>query len=324
MTDSAPLPSAVALVGPTGSGKAALGLEIARRCGHGIIVCDSVKVYRGLDIGSASPSAEARALVPHRMVDVADPRETFSASRYAEGAWAAIEQGHRLIVGGTGFYLRAAGWTMTEEPGDLVDAQARAQRESFDARWADRERDDPGAAHSALSAIDPTTAAAIHPNNLVRLQRALWLCEQSGGPISALREADPPRPRLDLTLIVLDPGPDALRARIEARVDRMLAAGWLGEVEGLARAGYDEGAKAMRSLGYRQLLDVVRGRTTLSHAREDILTATRQYARRQRTYFRHQLPARDVVHITGPKDLPWARVEAILARPPAGPGVSPS
>lgn len=308
-------PRVVAIVGPTGSGKAALGLDAAERLGLPILVCDSVKVYRRLDIGSAKPSASAQARVPHHLLDLVDPDETFTARAYAAAAWKHLEPGRGLFVGGTGFYLRAALWRATGE-GDAVTPTLEGEaRETFEARWTAAERADPGATHRALAAIDPQTAEAIHPNNWVRVVRALGLCEAAGGPISAVRASDPPTPRARMLFVWLDPG-DALRERQVRRVDRMLAQGWLAEVEGLIAAGYDEHHKAMRSLGYKQLVDVVRGRCGLDAARDAILKATWQYARRQRTYFRHQLPAEDVVHIPEPGAMPWDQVQAFLDSPP--------
>nr|MCH9684880.1 hypothetical protein [Deltaproteobacteria bacterium] len=183
---------------------------------------------------------------------------------------------------------------------------------AFETTWREREAQETGAVHRALTAIDPPTAEAIHPHNIVRLLRALWLCTCSGGPISTARVADPPRLRLDLLLVVVDPGPEVLAQRIEARLDRMLDAGWLAEVEKLREAGYDSRHKAMRSLGYRQLLDVVEGRNTLAHARADILVATRQYARRQRSYLRTQLPGARVLTVRDPADCPWGQLEGFL------------
>ncbi len=308
---SEPLPRVVAVVGPTGSGKAALGLELAQRVGLPIVVCDSVKVYRRLDIGSAKPSADAQARVPHAMIDRVDPDGTFTAREFATQAWSHLgERG--LLVGGTGFYLRAALWRATGEgdPGTpTLEGLARAR---FEAHWSQAEQRDPGATHRALAAIDPATAASIHPNNWVRVVRALGLCDAAGGPVSALRQADPPQPRARMLFVWLDPQ-EALRELQVRRVDHMLSRGWLAEVEALVADGYDERHKAMRSLGYKQLVDVVKGRMSLKAAREDILKATWQYARRQRTYFRHQLPAADVVHIPESGSMPWDKVQAFLA-----------
>ncbi len=309
--DARGLPRALAIVGPTGSGKAKLGLEVAQRYAQPILVCDSVKVYRGLDIGSAKPSADAQAVAPHHLIDLAAPDQTFSAGDYARAAQEHLSASRlALFVGGTGFYLR--GVVMTHSGGEqsgLASAPDDATRVAFEHTWELRERDDPGDAHRALCALDPQTSDAIHPNNFVRLVRALWLCEIHGGAVSTTRRQDLPRARLDVLGIVLDPGPEPLRCRIAHRGEVMFEAGWLAEVERLVAAGYDERHKAMRSLGYRQLLEVVRGRASLQAAREQIVLATRQFARRQRTYFRHQLPTEDVVHISDPKDMPWARID---------------
>ncbi len=305
------LPTAVAVVGPTAAGKAEFGLRVAERLGRPILVCDSVKVYRGLDIGSAKPSASARARVPHHLLDCVDPDETFTAGDYARRALPLLEDVGGVFVGGTGLYLRATAWTQTgaglPDVGRSLDDPERA---AFEATWRAREEDERGAVHRALSAVDPETAAQIHPSNVVRLLRALWLCRAHGGPVSRVRREDPPRPRVRLMLIVLDPGVEAVDRRIARRVDAMLEAGWLAEVEMLVKAGYDARHKAMRSLGYRQLVDVVLGRMDLEPAKQAILVATRQYARRQRTYFRHQLPADVVVHIDDPERCPWDQVVA--------------
>lgn len=304
----------LAIVGPTAAGKERLGLEVAERLGLPILVCDSVKVYRGLDIGSAKPGPDARARVPHQLLDLVDPDAPFSAGDYARAAWARLEGGPGLFVGGTGFYLRAVGWTVSGHPAEDADPVDDPRRAAFDARWSERDRASPGAAHRALHAVDPETAAEIHPRNLFRTLRALWLCERHGEPVSAVRRRDPPRPRLPLMLVVLDPGPELLEGAVARRLDRMLDAGWLDEVEKLVQAGYDARHKAMRSLGYRQLLDVVEGTCALPEAREAIKIATRQYARRQRLYFRSQLPAERIVRISHPDQFPWREVDEFLAR----------
>lgn len=309
MSSSEALPRAVAVVGPTGAGKEALGVRVAERLRRPVLVCDSVKVYRGLDIGSAKPGPPIRARVPHHLLDLVEPDETLTAVEYADRALRQLGETGGVFVGGTGFYLRAVGWTHTRTDPELDRPADDPQRTTFEATWREREASDPGSAWRALDAIDPRTAEAIHPRNLVRVVRALWLCRICGGAVSRARQADPPRPRVRLLLLVLDPGP-ALDARIARRVDAMLDAGWLAEVEKLREAGYDGRHKAMRSLGYRQMLDVVEGRMDLEAARHAILVATRQYARRQRTYLRHQLPADIVIHLSDPDACPWDRVEA--------------
>ncbi len=305
-------PSVVAIMGPTAAGKARLGREAARRLSLPVLVCDSVKVYRGLDIGSAKPSAAQRADVRHELLDLVVPDQTFSAGDYVRRAWPLLQEGRGLMVGGTGFYLRAVGWTHSGGVAGADAAPDAPQRRAFEELWQRREREDPGAVHRALHALDPSTARSIHPNNRVRSLRALWLCECSGGPISLMRAQDPPRSRVRLMLVVLDPDPEVHRVSMVRRLDRMLDSGWLAEVEKLREAGYDSRYKAMRSLGYKQLLGVVEGRSTLARAREDILVATRQYAKRQRTYLRTQLPAARTLTVRDPQDCPWGQIEAFL------------
>lgn len=310
-------PRVVAFMGPTAAGKAALGREAARRSSLPVLVCDSVKVYRGLDIGSAKPTAEERARVRHELVDLVDPDQEFSAGRYADLAWPHLRGGRGLFVGGTGFYLRAVAFTQSAGVEDVGRSLDDPERRAFEAEWQAREAAEPGAMARALLAADPVTARAIHPNNRVRCLRALWLCARTGGPISTARLADPPRPRVRLLLVVVDPEPEVLRERTVRRLDRMLAAGFLAEVEKLRRAGYDARHKAMRSLGYRQLLEVVEGRHALADAREEILVATHQYARRQRTYLKTQLApaAVDVISVPDPALCPWGQIEGFLNGP---------
>ena len=317
-----PLPRALAIVGPTASGKSRLAVWLARRLGLPVLACDSVQVYRGLDIGSAKPDAQLRARVPHALIDLVAPDAEFSAGDYAAAALAEVGAGPALFAGGTGFYLRAVGWTHSGGPEGDADDPARA---AFTATWEARERDEPGVVHAALSRADPATAATIHPRNVVRAVRALWLCEAHGRPVSAVRAADPPRPRLDLALVILEPEPAALDRAIDARCDAMMRAGFVAEVEMLREAGYDARHKSMRSLGYRQLLDHLAGHLSLADAVAAIKLDTRHYARRQRTFFRHQLgqaalrisvptplwePTVDLSQVTGP----WLpRVEQFLS-----------
>jgi tRNA dimethylallyltransferase len=303
------LPRALAIVGPTAAGKSALGLEVAERFGLDVLGCDSVQVYRGLDIGSAKASREDRARVRHHGIDLCDPDETFSAGDYAREAHRVLAAHRAIIVGGTGFYLRAAAWTHSFE-NDLPADDPR--RRAFDETWTARERDDPGVTHRALAAIDPELAEGMDPRNFVRTLRALWLCEHLGEPVSRVRKRNPPRRRLDLLTVVLDPGQSALDPAITRRCEHMLERGFLAEVEKLKQAGYDSRFGAMRSLGYKQLLDHLEGRMTLVEACEEIVRATRQYARRQRTFFRHQLDEERTERISDPAAFPWSRVESFL------------
>jgi tRNA dimethylallyltransferase len=314
-----PSTCAVAFMGPTAAGKAALGREAARRLALPILVCDSVKVYRGLDIGSAKPTAAERAEVRHELVDLVEPDAAFSAGDYARLAWAHLHGGRGLFVGGTGFYLRAVAFTGSSGVAGVERSPTDPERQAFEAQWQAREHAEPGAIFGALHAVDPETARRVHPNNVVRSLRALWLCACTQGPISAARHADPPQLRLRLMLVVVDPEPDELRRRMVRRLDHMLAQGFLAEVEKLREAGYDARHKAMQSLGYRQLLEVVEGHRSLPDARQAILAATHQYARRQRAYLRTQLvsplasaPGALVITVRNPALCPWDQIEAFF------------
>ncbi|HVI03014.1 MAG TPA: tRNA (adenosine(37)-N6)-dimethylallyltransferase MiaA [Enhygromyxa sp.] len=308
-------PRAVAIVGPTASGKSGLALALAERFDRSILCCDSVQVYRKLDIGSAKPSAEERRRVPHELLDLVEPDQEFSAGEYGRLAREQLELGPAIFCGGTGLYLRAAGWTHSSDGGARIDDHG-PERERFEQLWMNREAGEPGAVHRALSERDPETAAEIHPQNVVRALRALWLCELHQEPISAVRKRDPPRPLLDILMIVLDPGVAAVDAAIERRCEAMLTRGWVAEVENLVADGYDARHKAMRSLGYRELLDHITGKSSLEQSTRAIKQATKKYARRQRTYFRHQfrtLLAMDrIVHIEHPAAAPVARVAEFL------------
>lgn len=314
-------PRAVAIVGPTAAGKSALALELATSLHLPILCCDSVQIYRGLDIGSAKPSLAERARVPHFGIDLVDPDAEFSAGEYGRHARAVLDgEGPMVLCGGTGLYLRALGWSYSGDD-DTTGDRARkddhgADREHFEQKWFDREADDAGAVHRALVDVDPTTAAQIHPRNVVRAVRALWLCEREGEPISELRRREPPRTLVDLLLVVIDPGVEAVDRAIAARTVAMLDAGWLAEVENLRATGYDARHKSMRSLGYREILEHLAGSKPRDETCEAIVYATRQYARRQRTYFRHQfrnlLPTEQIVHIQSVDASLLAKIAAFL------------
>lgn len=306
-----PLPRVAAVVGPTASGKSRLAALLAERLGLAVLCCDSVQVYRGLDIGSAKVDLATRARVPHHLLDLVDPDEEFTAGDYAEHAWRQLARGPGLFAGGTGFYLRAAAFTYSA-PDPLADAPASdPRRAAFTATWEAREHAQPGSSHAELARRDPEAAAAIHPRNVVRAVRALWLCEVHGRPVSQVRADDPQRPRCDLFTIVLDPDLALLDRAIDDRCDDMIRAGLVAEVSSLVSRGYDARHRSMRSLGYRQILDVLAGQQPLGHAVASIKQETRRYARRQRTFFRHQLDATRSVVVTDPI---WLMDQAALDR----------
>jgi tRNA dimethylallyltransferase len=307
-----PRPRWVAVVGPTAAGKSAFGLALAEALGEDLASVDSVQIYRGLDIGSAKPDADMRARIPHHLIDLVEPDdESFTAISWAKRAAALAAERPVMFVGGAGFYLRSASWTLSSPGEDFQED--RSARQAFESAWTEREAARAGAVHDALRERDPETAAQIDPRNVVRTLRALWLCACLGEPVSVVRRRDPPRRRVELFAIVVDPGVAEVDAAIEARTDRMIAEGWLGEVENLLARGYHAGLRSMRSLGYPQLVDVVQGRSSLADARASIVTATRQYARRQRTYLRHELEATATLHVTGQAEDVVAVAQAVRA-----------
>jgi tRNA dimethylallyltransferase len=268
----------VCVVGPTAAGKTAAAVRIAGAMGAEIISCDSVAVYRGLDIGAAKPTAEERARVRHHLIDVADPGERFSAARWAELADAAAKdiaaRGRAVVVaGGTGLYLRAFLRGLVQTPPPDPDIRARHRALATETL------------RESLQRVDPESAARIAPGDRVRLSRALEVWEQTGVPLSELQRRQPTEPRYESMIYGIEPPRAELHARIDARVEAMMAAGLLEEVRAL-REKWGEQAQALGSLGYAQLLAHLRGETTLEEAVRRIGRDTRRFARRQLTWFR--------------------------------------
>jgi tRNA dimethylallyltransferase len=279
----------VAVLGPTASGKSALGLALAERTGGEIVACDSQQVYIGMDIGTAKPTAEERRRVPHQGLDLVRPDEPFHAARWAAVARAAIGdiagRGRiPIVVGGTGLYYRAlvTGLFDAPPPDESIRARHRAQAAAEGTQ----------ALHARLATVDPEAAAAIRVRDLVRISRALEIYEQTGVPITTLRRRAAPPADLAPTVLLFDPPLPALRARIAARVDQMIAAGFLDEVRALRAAGYGPTLKPLQALGYKQLGAVLDGTAALDDAAAETVQATFAYARRQRTWFRKQEAAR--------------------------------
>jgi len=278
--------SVVAVVGPTASGKSALALDLAKERGGEIVSCDSLQVYRGLDIGSAKATAEERAAVPHHLIDVVDPDQEFSAADYARLARAAIDaiasRGRLPIVaGGTGLYLRALRRGLFAGPSR--DPDLRRRLEGIAERRGDARL------HRMLARVDPESAARIEKSDRLRVIRALEVFRASGRPLSTHHREDAPRPDGRRWLVVgLDPPREALRAAVEQRTSRMLEAGLLDEVRGLLARYAGADLRPLRAIGYRQAVGVVRGTQTVDAAQRDIVKETMRYAKRQMTWFRHQ------------------------------------
>ncbi len=280
--------SVIVVAGPTAAGKSAIAIDLALRFGGEIVNADSMQVYQGLDIGTAKPSLADRARVPHHLLDVVPPNVVYNAGRYsreARSAAAAIHarSGLVFLTGGTGLYIRSALEGLIHD-GD-PDPELRAQLEREAKRAA--EEGDPSRLHSRLRVIDPDAAARIHPNDLRRTVRALELVTHGGVPASRLRAEHRFSDRPYRTLfLVIDPGRDALDARIDARADTMVRAGLLQECRSLRDRGFGSALRPMQAIGYRHLMSVVDGQDTLENALAGMRRDTRHFARRQRTWFR--------------------------------------
>ena len=264
--------------GPTGAGKSALALALAKAQGLTILVADSRQVYRGFDIGTAKPTAAERARVPHEGLDLADPTERYSAAAWAAQAAEVIRRvgvDRVLIVGGTGLYLNALTEPLFEEP--PLDPLRRA------ALAAELEPLDTATLRRWVTHVDACRAGL----GRTQLLRALEVAMLTGRRISDLHREAARAPHWRARWLVVDPGDD-LHARIARRIEQMLADGWLDEVGALA-ARVPDAAPAWNACGYEALRAVARGASSLEEAKRTILVATRQYAKRQRTWFRHQL-----------------------------------
>lgn len=273
----------IVVAGPTGSGKSALALALACDQGGEIVNCDSLQIYRGFDIGTAKTPAADRRDIPHHLFDVLDPQMRYSAGDYARQAREALTSVTArgkvpIVTGGTGFYLRAL----------LGGLPALPNRdENLRARLASREQERPNSLHRILTRLDKAAARAIHANDVQKVTRAL--------EIRLLTRA--PRPRSGATLpltgyrvikIGLNPDRVELDRRLDARVEQMFREGLIDEVRGLLAAGQTGAEKPFESLGYKQALAFLRGAMTLADAIESTKIQTRQYAKRQRTWFRRE------------------------------------
>ena len=285
-------PLAIALMGPTASGKTALALDWAQALDTHVISVDSALVYRGLDIGAAKPDAATRAGVPHRLVDVRDPHETYSAADFAADALAAMHELSAagripLLAGGTMLYFHALLRGLAPMPAADAVLRARLQAE-LDERGA-------AALHAELARHDPEAASRIHANDPQRLLRALEVFRLSGRPISDWHRAAQARPfPFRVLRLVLAPADRAvLHARIAERFDAMLRAGFLDEVRRLRNdPRLHPDLPSMRAVGYRQAWRFLDGEATPAEFRAQAIAATRQLAKRQLTWLRGELDAR--------------------------------
>jgi tRNA dimethylallyltransferase len=277
---------AAILTGPTGSGKSAVALELADRLNAEIVAMDSMTLYRGMDIGTAKPTAEEQARVPHHLIDVLDPWESGNVAWWLERAAAACRQirgrnRRPLFVGGTPFYLKALRCGLFEAP--PVEPAVRGRLEGEAERLGNE------ALHRRLAEVDPKAAARLHPNDVRRVVRALEVYESTGRPISELQQTweAPPADGPRIPCVYLDWPREELYRRIDARVTAMFAAGWADEVERLRHLPRPLSKEASAALGYRELLSQPSGAAVSEEIVDTIRLRTRQFAKRQLTWFRN-------------------------------------
>lgn len=285
---TAPKPLAILLMGPTASGKTALAVELVKRFGCGIVSVDSAMIYRGMDVGTAKPGRDVLDVAPHKLIDILDPAESYSAARFRGDALAAMDEIRAadripLLVGGTMLYFDALQHGLSElpsaDPGLRADLERRLAEEGSPAL------------HAELARLDPVAAARIHPNDPQRVQRALEVCYISGRPLSELQG----RRRVvsgeyRYIKLALAPGERALLHEIiERRFRSMMSEGFLDEVAKLrARGDLHGGLPSMRAVGYRQLWQHLDGEFDLPEAVRRGVVATRRYAKRQLTWLRSE------------------------------------
>lgn len=275
----------ICLMGPTASGKTRLAIQLSQQLPCDIISVDSAMVYRGMDIGTAKPDAEMLKIAPHQLIDICDPIESYSAAKFREDALEAIESSLArgripLLVGGTMLYFRALQEGLSPLPNADSEVRARLSAEADKLGWQ--------ALHERLQRVDPIAASRIHANDLQRLQRALEVYELTGKPLSQLWEqSEEALPYKVLSIAVIPPDRAFLHEKIVERFDAMLRQGFVDEVAALyRREDLHQDLPAMRSVGYRQVLEYLSGQCHYEAMRERGIIATRQLAKQQITWLR--------------------------------------
>lgn len=295
----------IAIMGPTATGKTDVGIAVAKAVNGEIISADSMAVYTGMDIGTAKPDTEAQSRIQFHLLDIAEPDEPFHVSRFRELALEALKQiderGKKpLLVGGTGLYVRALldGFGLTQTPANPL------LRESLN-----REAEEIGAPalHTRLATLDPVAAGRIHPNDRVRIVRALEVYQVTGRPLSEQQAEDAAqRQKLPSVKFGLRATSDELARRIDARVDRMMELGLVREVQNLLDKGFGSSLPPLGGLGYKETITYLSGDCSLEQSTEEIKRNTRRFAKRQMTWFRAEpdliwidVDAKTVAQITG-------------------------
>src|SRR5262245_2861898 len=299
----------IVLLGPTATGKSEIGIRMARRLGGRIISADSMQVYRGLDAGTCKPSQEARREIPHELIDVVDPVESFSAGRFARMATEAIDRAARagqapIVVGGTGLYIRA----LLNGIAPIPPRDEAVRRRLYEKA----RRSSASSLHRDLAAVDPSTAARLGPNDLQRVVRALEVMELTGIPLSGHIQASAFRPEaLPALKIGLTMDMDQLDRRIEQRVDRIFELGIVEEVRRVLAAGVPPEANGLKALGYREVMAHLRGEIGWDEAVALVKRNTRRYARRQLRWFRRETGVH-WLDAGGERGQPESLVEAVI------------
>ena len=284
------------LTGPTASGKTDLSLDLAEKYNCEIVCMDSMQIYRGMDIGTAKPTVDEQARIPHHMLDIVDPRESYSVAQWVEDACACIRdiqgRGKRaLLVGGTGFYLRALRHPMAMGNVPAVP-EIREELETIAEQPSGKE-----ILHKQLEEIDPITAERLHVNDVRRVIRALEVWKATGTPFSQQTQVETPPP-FPSRCAALTLARDILYKRIDLRVEKMLESGLVEEVRRLLDNGVPEDCQSMKGLGYKELVPYLKGEISLEEAKASIQQGSRHYAKRQLTWLRAE------------KDLLWSEKKA--------------
>jgi tRNA dimethylallyltransferase len=286
MSTSSALPPLVAIVGPTASGKSSLGIFLAKEFGGEVIACDSTQLYRGFDVGTAKPMPAERAGVPHHLLDILEPSEESTAGGYRERALKLLDDLRArsrlpIFTVGTGLYLRALLEGLAELPLRSEEIRDRLRASALE--------HGPGHLHEMLERLDSNAAAQIAPADEQKLIRAIEICLLTKKSLTEVHKSGrTPLTGWRIVKLGLQPGRDALVQRIHNRTDAMLHAGWLDEVSRLAESGLPDNAKPFQFIGYRELRSHLRGEIALDAARIAIQQGTRQYSKRQQTWFRRE------------------------------------
>ena len=280
------MPPLIILVGPTAVGKTDLAVRLALELNGEILSADSMQIYKGMDIGTAKPSLEERKGIPHHLIDLVNPDEAFTVADFQthyQRKLSELQEKNKtaLLSGGTGLYVRAVtrGFDFPDPPGDPDLRDALRQKAAAEGNQA---------LHRWLAEVDPVSAEKIHPNDLKRVLRALEVYIKTGIPFSCQQKARTSELPANTIYIGITREREELYKRIELRVDKMLTAGLLEEVQGLLEKGYGPELQSMQGLGYKELIPVLTGDSSLQDAVALLKKRTRHYAKRQLTWFRRE------------------------------------